>query len=81
MESSLKKSIRIGIIVWVFFFLISFSFGVYDMLIGYEGLKLTTTNIFLTILGSILITSFFFIFIFCLSLVVYYFKDKKEAKQ
>ena len=77
MEISLKKSIRNGLIAWVIFFLISFSFGIYDMITGFEGLGLTGINIILTIFGAILITTFFFIFVFCLSLIVYYFKERR----
>ncbi len=76
MELSLKKSIRNGLITWVIFFLISFSFGIYDMLTGFGGLELTEINIILTMFGAILITTFFFILVFCLSLIVYFFKER-----
>ena len=76
MEENLSKSIRNGLYVWLFFILISISFGVYDMATGIE--EFSPINVVLTIVGAILATVIFFVLGFVVSLIFYYYKEKGE---
>ena len=76
MEENLSKSIRNGLYAWLIFALISFSWGIYDFII--EEVKFNFVNLLWTIFGAILATVMFFVLGFAISLIVYYFKEKKK---
>lgn len=78
MDITIKKSIRNGLYVWIVISIISLGFGIYDLATGFE--ELNGINIFYTLIGVIIAGVFPFITAFVISLVIYYFKEKKKKR-
>lgn len=74
MEKSLEKSIRNGLYAWLIFSLLSFSWGIYDFVVGAWPFNLE--NLLWTIAGSIFSTVILFVIAFIISLIYFYFKEK-----
>ena len=78
MDETLSKSIRNGFYAWVIISVISFGFGIYDFITGYE--EFSGINLIWTVLGAIIASLPFFLLIFAISLIVFYFKRNKSKK-
>ncbi len=80
MDESLKKSIKNGLISGGIFAFITFFYGgIYNsFILGRDELILS--NIVLILAGTIFSGIMFFTPVFIVSLIVYYFKDKKPVE-
>ena len=81
MDKSLRKSIRNGLITWAIFAPISFFYGALYTEIYLAGESFTFYNIVIGLVSAIAATSLFFIPIFIISLVYFYFKERRLLKQ
>ena len=75
MDESIRKAIRNGIYGLIITSIISFGFGIYDFIIGYE--KFSVFALFETFAGAILASVPIFFIVFVISLIYFYFKTKE----
>jgi len=78
MDVSLKKSIRNGLYAGIIITLFSFIYGgIYTEMIV-EGIGFSLGNILLAIIGAVFAGIPFFLLVFVISLIVFYFKEKRK---
>ncbi len=80
MDISLRKSIRNGLITWAILAPISFFYGALYTEIYLVGESFTFYNVIIGLISAILITSIFFIPTFIISLMYFYFRERKKTQ-